>query len=111
MAGRWRLTRRAKASLAEIALWTVTTFGVRQAQTYEEDLIAKCRAIADRTAMGQSCQALVDRPDVSDLRFSRVGQHFVIFIERPDGVAILDFVHARSDLPRKLLLLQARRQG
>ena len=30
--------------------------------------------------MNQSCQALVDRPGVAELRFSRVGQHFVIFI-------------------------------
>lgn len=107
----WRLTRRAEASLSGIARWTVETFGRRQARVYEEDLIARCRAIADRTAPSQSCRALVDRSEVADLRFSRAGQHFVIFIEEQDGIVIFDFLHARSDLPAKLALLATRQKG
>ncbi len=107
----WRLTRRARSSLVSIARWTIATFGPRQAQAYEDDLIAECRAIGDGTALTRSCGALVDRPDIVDLRFCRAGQHFVIFIETPAEIIIVDFLHARSDLPRKLSLLSTRRQG
>lgn len=43
----WVLTRQAERSLAEIADWTVETFGRRQADAYAEDLIEGCQALAD----------------------------------------------------------------
>ena len=76
----WSLTKQAEASLLEIALWTVETFGPRQAAAYEEDLIAKCREIASGTAMTQGCRQLIDPDLAEDLRFTRSGQHFIVFI-------------------------------
>lgn len=101
----WRLTRQAEASLVEIARWTQETFGPRQAAAYEEDLIARCVAIAAGTAMSQDCRRLIDPDLPEDLRLARAGQHFVIFVEDPDQVIIIDFLHARSDLPRRLAAL------
>ncbi|RDD69933.1 type II toxin-antitoxin system RelE/ParE family toxin [Paracoccus versutus] len=101
----WRLTRQAETSLVEIARWTYETFGPRQAEAYEDDLIAACRDIAAGTAMSQDCRRTID-PDLSeDLRFARCGQHFVIFVEDPEQVIIVDFLHGRSDLPRRLAAL------
>lgn len=101
----WRLTRAAEASLIDIARWTYETFGPRQAEAYEEDLIAVCREIAAGTALSQDCRRIID-PDLSeDLRFARCGQHFVIFVEDPEQVIIVDFPHGRSDLPRRLAAL------
>lgn len=98
----WRLTRAAEASLIGIARWTVETFGSRQAAAYEEDLVTTCRDIASGEAMTQDCRRLID-PDLQvDLRFARAGQHFIIFIEEAEQVIIIDFLHARSDLPRRL---------
>jgi plasmid stabilization system protein ParE len=98
----WRLTRAAEASLAEIARWTIQTFGPQQAAAYEEDLISACRAIATGTAHSQDCRKII-APDLSeDLRFARVGQHFIIFVEDAEQVIIIDFLHSRSDLPRRL---------
>ncbi len=98
----WRLTRAAEASLIDIAQWTVETFGPRQAAAYEEDLIAVCRDIAAGTALSQDCRRLIDPNLPEDLRFARAGQHFVIFIEDAAQVIIIDFLHGRSDLPRRL---------
>ena len=98
----WRLTRAAEASLIDIAQWTVETFGPRQAAAYEDDLIAVCRDIAAGTARSQDSRRLIDPNLPEDLRFARAGQHFVIFIEDVEQVIIIDFLHGRSDLPRRL---------
>lgn len=101
----WRLTRQAEASLVEIARWTHETFGHRQAAAYEEDLIARCAAIAAGTAMSQECRLLIDQNLPGDLRFARAGQHFVIFVDDAEQVIIIDFLHGRTDLPRRLAAL------
>ncbi len=98
----WRLTRAAEASLIDIARWTVETFGSRQAAAYEEDLITTCRKIAAGTAASRDCRRLIDPNLPEDLRFVSAGQHFVIFTEDTEQVIIIDFLHARSDLPRRL---------
>ena len=105
----WRLTRTAEASLIDIARWTVETFGPRQADAYEEDLIATCRDIAAGTALSQDCRRLIDPNLFEDLRFSRCGQHFIVFVADVDQVIIIDFLHSRSDLPGKLATLQGPR--
>jgi plasmid stabilization system protein ParE len=98
----WRLTRQASAAFEEIARWTAETFGPRQAAAYEEDLIARCSEIAAGTAITQDCRRLIDKDLPEDLRFSRAGQHFVVFIEYPEQIIIIDVLHSRSDLPRRL---------
>lgn len=105
----WRLTRAAEASLIEIAHWTLETFGPRQAAAYEDDLIATCRDIAAGTVSSQDCRRLVDAALPEDLRFARVGQHFVVFIEDAAQVIIIDILHSRTDLPRRLANLPALR--
>lgn len=98
----WRLTRQAEISLIDIANWTYQTFGPRQAEAYEEDLIAACRDIAAGTALSQDCRRLIDPDLPEDLRFTRSGQHFIVFVEDPAQVTIVDFLHSRSDLPKRL---------
>jgi toxin ParE1/3/4 len=98
----WRLTRQAEASLLDIALWTIETFGPRQAKAYEEDLIARCSEIASGRAPSQSCREIIDPDLKEDLRFTRSGQHFIVFVEDDARVIVVDFLHSRSDLPAKL---------
>ena len=105
----WRLTRAAERSLIDIAIWTVETFGPRQAAAYEEDLIAVCRNIAAGTAQAQECRRISDPELPEDLRFARAGQHFVVFVENAEQVIIIDFLHSRSDLPRHLANLSPRK--
>lgn len=106
----WRLTRQAEASLLDIALWTIETFGPRQAQAYEEDLIARCSGIASGQVASQSCRAIIDPDLKEDLRFTRYGQHFIVFVEDDASVIIVDFLHSRSDLPVKLASIAKQRQ-
>lgn len=61
--------------------------------------------IAAGTAMSQDCRRLINPDLPEDLRFTRAGQHFVIFVEDADQVIIVDFLHGRSDLPRRLAAL------
>lgn len=103
----WRLTRAAEASLIDIAAWTVETFGPRQAAAYEEDLIAVCRDIAAGIALSQDCRRIISPDLPEDLRFARAGQHFVVFVETAEQVIIIDFLHGRSDLQRRLESLSA----
>jgi plasmid stabilization system protein ParE len=98
----WVLTRAAEASLVEIALWTTRTFGPRQANLYEEDLIAACRAVAAGTALSYGCRDVIDPGLPEVLRFTRAGQHLVVFVEQADAVIIVDVLHSSSDLPRRL---------
>jgi plasmid stabilization system protein ParE len=97
-----RFTRTAGTSLKGIADWTFGSFGARQAAANEEDLIGVCRAIADGTAVSRDCRRII-APDLPEaLRFARAAQHFIIFIEDKDEVIIIDFLHARPDLPGRL---------
>jgi toxin ParE1/3/4 len=101
----WRLTRRAESSLVEVARWTLGIFGSRQAAAYEEDLIARCEQIAAGTAHSQDCRRLIDPSLPEDLRFTRAGPHFIVFIEDPERIVIVDFLHSCSDLPARLAAL------
>lgn len=98
----WRLTRQAEASLVEIAHWTFETFGPRQAEAYEDDLSARCNEIASGTARSRDCRRLISPDLPEDLRFTRCGLHFIVFIEDATQVIIVDVPHARSDLPGKI---------
>lgn len=103
----WRLTRAAEASLADIAAWTIETFGPRQADAYAQDLIDICNAIAAGTAQTQDCRRLIEPNLPEDLRFARAGQHFVVFVQDAQQVIIIDFLHSRSNLPQRLADLSA----
>ncbi|MDU9006684.1 type II toxin-antitoxin system RelE/ParE family toxin [Sedimentitalea todarodis] len=94
----FRLTRRAEDSLVAIARWTGETFGAHQADIYEAVLLSRCDAIVNGQVQSRSCAILVDV--VKGLRFLRAGEHFLVFLDRPDQVIIVDFVHSRSDLFR-----------
>jgi plasmid stabilization system protein ParE len=101
----WRLTRQAERSLVEIARWTLETFGPRQAEAYEADLIACCAAIAAGEAPSQDCRRLIDPDLPEDLRVMRAGQHFIVSVEMPDLLIVVDVLHSPSDLPRRLAAL------
>lgn len=97
-----RFTRQAERTLGDIASWTIDTFGPRQAAAYRDELIACCAELAAGTAPSKSCRALVERSLPEDLRFVRAGQHFIVFIETPATVIVLDFLHVRSNLPARI---------
>jgi plasmid stabilization system protein ParE len=104
----WRLTQHAEASLVEIALWTLERFGGAQAELYEGELIARLDAIAAGQAHSRSCAVLLPGTE-ADLRYARAEEHFVVFLEAADQVIVVDFLHSRSDLPRRIAALDVLR--
>ncbi len=109
MSRSFRLTRHAEDSLVEIARWTIERFGLRQADIYESELLSRCEAIVNGEALSRSCSILVD--DATDLRYLRAGEHFLVFLDRPDEVIIVDILHSRSDLPGHIAALTALRSS
>lgn len=102
MAKPWRLTLQAERSLQEIAEWTLDNFGTRQAETYENNLIAQCEAVASGAARTQSCRKAIDPALPDELWFARAGMHLVVFVDLGAQIAIVDFLHVQRDLPRRL---------
>lgn len=105
MSRSFRLTRRAEASLIDIARWTFDTFGPRQAELYEAELIERCQSIAEGRAHSRSCAALVEGAE--DLCYISAGEHFLVFLDRSEEVIIVEVLHSRSDLPRHIARLTA----
>jgi plasmid stabilization system protein ParE len=66
-------------------------------------LLNCCAAILNGEAYSRSCGVLVD--DADDLRFVRAGEHYLVFLDLPDEVVIVDILHSRSDLPRHVATL------
>ncbi|EDM69411.1 hypothetical protein RAZWK3B_11752 [Roseobacter sp. AzwK-3b] len=96
------MTEHAEQSLLEVALWTFETFGPRQADAYEQDILTKMDEIANGLAHTQSCSVLLDRDLREDVRFGRVGSHYLIYVELADSFVLLDVLHQSVDLPRRL---------
>ena len=103
MSRSFRLTRRAEQSLLDIATHTIKTFGPRQADLYEAEILERCAAILSGQAHSRSCAILIN--GAADLRYLRAGEHFLEFLDREDEVIIVDILHARSDLPRHIAAL------
>ncbi|WP_345739681.1 type II toxin-antitoxin system RelE/ParE family toxin [Phaeobacter italicus] len=82
MSRSFRLTPRAEDSLVEIARWTIATFGPPQAELYETKLLERCNALAKGQAHSRNCSILVD--GVEELRYLRAGEHFLVFLDRPE---------------------------
>lgn len=106
MSRRWRLTPRAEDALVEIAVWTAGRFGMAQADAYEAELIDRCEALGQGVLQGRDCSILAGEA-VAGLRFIRAGQHFVVYVEIGDELVVVDVIHGRADLPRRLKALQS----
>ncbi|MDG1417680.1 MAG: type II toxin-antitoxin system RelE/ParE family toxin [Maricaulis sp.] len=102
----WRLTRHAAAALTDIANWTYQAFGAAQAESYQNGLITCCRQIASGNMRSRSCARLIAHDCTDNLRYARSGQHYVVFLDAPERVVIVDVLHVRSNLPGKLAQLE-----
>ena len=91
-----------RLTLGELARQT----GARAAMTIVVAMEAgEDEAIAKGEAASRSCAVLVSGAE--DLRFVRAGEHFLVFLDRPDEVIVVDILHSRSDLPRHVAALSA----
>ena len=93
---------RAEASFESILEWTYENHGGRQLDKYRDILLDRCRGLAAGTAQHQSCRVMFADDLREDLRFARAGQHFVIFVDGPNEVLIVDFLHQSADISGRL---------
>lgn len=102
MDNEWRLTPRAERRLQDIFLWTFDTFGPRQADLYLELLIGRCHDVANDRAHFRTTDTFPNPPYSEPLRIAKAESHYILFLKLKDETVIFDFLHEKSDLPRKL---------
>ena len=98
----FELSAKAARSFREIGVYTKERYGRDQMKFYLDNLLARCRALAAGHVPHQSCRTAFADDLREDLRFARVGQHFVIFTETAGAVQIIDFIHQSAEISAKL---------
>lgn len=93
----FRLSPRAETDLAEIADYTIETFGVEQARRYRNDLEACFQSLAQNPRLGRSVEWLA-----TGLRRFEHRSHVVFYVEDERGVVVVRVLHVRMDASRHL---------
>lgn len=91
---RWRLTRKARADLADIWNYTADLWGIAQAERYIRQIEMELTAASQGTALARPIDA-----------YWRVksGHHICIFRKLPDcDIEIIRILHERMDIDRHL---------
>jgi toxin ParE1/3/4 len=96
------ISDRAARSLDRIASFSKDAFGSIRGDRYIADLLRRCRTVADGKAQHQSCRRHFAEDLREDLRFTRSGRHYIIFIDTPTETLIVDFIHQSADIGRRL---------
>ncbi|KPP83263.1 MAG: type II toxin-antitoxin system toxin component ParE1 [Oceanicaulis sp. HLUCCA04] len=96
-----RLTRRAAATLADIADWTFSRFGPQQAEIYRAELITTCQGLITPSPI-ERCVDGFGPAASGPVLYVRASMHFIVFRRMRPDVEILDFLHVRSDLAARL---------
>ena len=102
MTFRVTMTEAAEARLREILDWTETRFGPMQTDRYRDTLLSRFDALAAGTAHCRTCDLLTGLPEDAALEMTRAGEHVIVFRRAPDEIRIVDFLHARSDIPAQI---------
>ena len=90
-----RFSRRAEADLLSISAYTLRTWGENHAIRYIDDVEACCQMLADKPALGRSCD------DVRrGLRRMECGRHVVFYREEAGGILVSRILHQRM-LPER----------
>ena len=101
----YRLSARAVTDLAEIADYTVATFGVEQARRYRDDLESCFEYLADNPLLGRSAESLAP-----GLRRFEHRSHAIFYTKERGGVLIVRILHTRMT-PGGIFLPRRRNAG
>ena len=88
----FHLTSRAESDLAEIADYTIETFGIEQARRYRDALEICFQAIADNPSLGREADKLAPK-----LRRHQHKSHVVFYLPETKGVLIVRVLHENRD--------------
>ena len=93
----YRLSARAETDLAEIADYTVATFGIEQARRYRNDLESCFEYLAENPRLGRSAESLAP-----GLRRFEHRSHAIFYAGERSGVLIVRILHTRMNIGRHL---------
>lgn len=93
----YRLSRRAKTDLADIADYTIKSFGIKQARDYRDALKACFTMLAETPALGRSAEYVEPQ-----LRRFEHKSHVIFYIPEPHGILIVRVLHNSMDVLRHL---------
>ena len=94
---RYDFTRRALADLKDIARYTRTTWGSKQARLYREELELGIQKLALSPRVGRL------REDLAPLvRSFPVARHVAFYVESEQGIVVLRLLHPSMDVSQVL---------
>lgn len=95
--GRYWLTRSAEKDLADIAKYTLVTWGEKQLEIYRHRLEKRLALLVEFPELGRNHPMLH-----SDFRYVVEGKHYIFYRPVDADIEILRFLHHRSDIISKL---------
>ena len=93
----YRLSRRAAEDVADIADYTISTFGLSQARRYRNGLEQSFQYLAEYPHQGQSAGELAP-----GLRRHRYQSHMIFYRKADTGILVIRVLHARMDFANQL---------
>lgn len=94
----YRLSKSAENDLAEIADYTIATFGIEQSRRYRDGLNTCFQNLADNPKLGRS--ASLDL--APELRRYEYQSHVVFYMPELRDILIVRVLHKSMDAPRHL---------
>ena len=95
--GRYWLTRSAEKDLADIAKYTLETWGEKQLEIYRHRLEKQLALLVEFPELGRNHPMLR-----SDFRYVVEGKHYIFYRRVDSDIEVLRFLHCRSDIINKL---------
>lgn len=93
----YRLSRKAERDMGAIARYTIEQFGIEQARTYRDSMIACFQSLAETPGMGRR----VDHIREGYRRFDH-RSHAIFYKVEDQGILIIRVLHHRMNAPRRL---------
>ncbi len=95
--GRYWLTRSAEKDLADIAKYTLETWGEKQLEIYRHRLEKHLALLVEFPELGRNHPMLR-----SDFRYVVEGKHYIFYRRVDADIEVLRFLHCRFDIINKL---------
>lgn len=95
--GRYWLTRSAENDLADIAKYTLETWGEKQLEIYRHRFEKRLDFLIEFPELGRNHPMLR-----SDFRYMVEGKHYIFYRRVDADIEVLRFLHCRSDIISKL---------
>jgi len=93
----FRISKKARRDLDDIADYTYETFGERQADKYGEELLNTFAMLAERPRMGKTAAGFA-----SNLRCFPFQAHVVYYSLAEEGIFVVRILHSAQDPARHL---------